>query len=135
MAKSSMEKQYEKLIVRHISNMDIDADQRAFLFLDFFNNSEVYYENLCTYLYEMSIGELEAPIWMKPNGDVYACSHCKNKYDSYLLHSYELPVFNGDLQEHLEIIFTRIYSLSKFQVFCNRYNCIFSVCESAVLNS
>lgn len=112
MTKSNIEKQYDKLIIHHISNIDVCPAHRAAFFLDFHQNSRTYYDELCDLLYVLSVGELFAPLWMSHSGQVYACTHPKEKHDVFLADCRELPAFTGDLVEHLDYVFSRIYSQS-----------------------
>lgn len=112
MTKSNIEKQYEKLIARHISSLDVCPDRRASLFLDFHRNSRTYYEELCDLLYVLSTGELFAPLWLNHSGLVYASTHPSGDHDIFLADFRELPAFCGDLVDHLDYVFSKIYSLS-----------------------
>lgn len=111
MEKTNIEKQYEKLIIQHIANINICPERRALLFYDFFQNSETYYEDLCDTLYCVSSGQLSGSLWMSQSGEIYASTHARSSEHSFLTDSSSLPLFQGDLLEHLEYIFIKIYSL------------------------
>lgn len=111
--KSNYEQEYEKLIIHHISNLDICAAQRSSLFLDFFRNSETYYEDLCTCVYGLATGKMKGPMWMSCNGQLYLGTEPENIHDIFLTDCSEIPVFNGDILEQLTYVFTRIRRVSQ----------------------
>lgn len=113
MSVSSIEKQYKKLMTHHIAKVQVCPEQRAALFLDFLENCDEYYDDLCDTLYRVSVGEVCAPLWMSHSGEVYAASQPKAIRDVFLMNGKDLPPFNGDLWVHFDYIFSRIYSASQ----------------------
>ena len=111
MTKSTTEKQYAKLMIHYISNLELCPDQRAALFLDFHENSRDYYDSLCDLLYEASTSDFSMPLWLNSNGEVYASASRRNATHTFLMDSQELPNFNGDIMEHFDHVFTKIYAL------------------------
>lgn len=112
MTRSNIEKQYQKFMIRHIANIQVCPEYRASLFLDFYENADTYYDNLCDTLYLASVGEVSTPLWLRHNGEVYAASRCKSVRDIFLMDARDLPAFNGDLLEHFDYVFSRIYASS-----------------------
>lgn len=112
MSESNIESQYKKLIIHHISNINVCSEQRSALFLDFFQNSETYYDDLCDLLYCISSQNILAPIWMSHSGEVYSSTHRRSSNDIFIMDSYELPAFNGDLFNQFEYTFSKIYFLT-----------------------
>lgn len=111
MTKSNIEKQYQKLVIHYISHLEICPEQRAALFLDFHENSSQYYDDLCDILYCASTDDTPVPIWLDPCGEVYLSAHRRNASHTFLMDSKDLPHFKGDLLEHFDYVFTRIYAL------------------------
>lgn len=112
MKKTSLETQFEKLMIYHISSLDVSPQERAEIFVDFHENAGEYYDNLCDILYAVSTHAVRAPIWMTHSGEFYASTHKKSKKDIFLLPSSEIPDFLGDLVDQLELIFLYIYRAS-----------------------
>lgn len=112
MKKTTLESQFEKLLIHHICSLNISPTERAQLFIDFHENADEYYANLCDILYAVSTHAVRAPIWMAHSGEVYASTHKKNKTDIFLLPSSDVPDFLGDLVDQLELIFLCIYRAS-----------------------
>lgn len=111
MTKSTIEKQYTKLMIHYISNLELCPDQRAALFLDFHENARSYYEELCHVLYRASTEDVSMPIWLNPNGEVYVSANRRNTMHTFLMDCADLPDFNGDIVEHFDHVFTKIYAL------------------------
>lgn len=109
--KTSFERQFEKLITRHLAFMETTPEDRAHYIYDFHINSESYYDNICDMLYAMAVGAIEGPLWLTPSGDVYYSQDPRRTSDTFLMSSDELPVFTADITEHLEIAFLRLYRL------------------------
>jgi len=112
MMKSNLEKQYEKLMIRHISYSTLGPESRCSAFMDFYNNSDAYYENLCEMLYNVSINDEAQSIWMTTSGRVYTGNIIQNINDSFIFNSDALPPFDDDLIEQLDVIFAKIYALT-----------------------
>lgn len=109
--KTSFERQFEKLITRHLAFMDTTPEDRAHYIYDFYLNAETYYDNLCDLMYATAIGAVESPLWLTPSGDVYHSQDPRKTSDVFLMTSDELPVFMSDITEQLEIAFLRLYRL------------------------
>lgn len=109
--KTSFERQFEKLIIRHLAFMDTTPEDRAQYINDFHLNVETYYDNLCDLLYAVAIGATEGPLWMTPAGEVYQGQDPRKKSDIFLISSDEIPVFAADITEQLETAFLRLYRL------------------------
>lgn len=109
--KTSFERQFEKLIIRHLAFTEAAPEDRAHYIYDFHSNSEAYYDNLCDMLYAVAVGAVEGPLWLTPSGDVYYGQDPRRPDDVFLTSSDELPVFTVDITEHLEIAFLRLYKL------------------------
>lgn len=112
MTSSNIEKQYQKLMIHHISNIQVCPEFRAALFLDFHENADAYYDNLCDTLYLAAVGEITTPLWLRHNGEVYASAEQQSLRDVFLLDAGDLPAFKGDLMEHFDYAFSRIYASS-----------------------
>ena len=112
MEKTLLQTQFEKLMINHICTLDISSQERAQIFLDFHENADGYYENLCDLLYAVSTHAVRAPIWMNHSGEIYASTHKKNKNDIFLLPSSDIPDFEGDIVVQMELIFLYIYRAS-----------------------
>ncbi len=112
MKKTSLETQFEKLMIYHICSLDVSPQERAKIFIDFHENADEYYDNLCDILYAVSTRAVRAPLWMTHSGEFYASTHKKNKKDVFLLPSSDIPDFIGDLVDQLELIFLYIYRAS-----------------------
>lgn len=109
--KTSFERQFEKLIIRHLAFMDVSPEDRANYIYDFYYNAERYYDNLCDLMYATAIGRVDGPLWLTPSGNVYYSQDPRKSSDIFLMTSDELPVFASDITEHLEIAFLRLYRL------------------------
>lgn len=112
--KTSFERQFEKLITRHLAFMETTPEDRAHYIYDFHLNSERYYDNLCDMLYATAIGAVEGPLWLTPTGDVYHSQDPRSSGDIFLMSSDDLPAFSADITEHLEIAFLRLYKLHQW---------------------
>ncbi len=76
--------------------------------LDFHNNSEMYYDNLCDALLAISTHQNIAPIWISPNGNCRSSLRIENPNDRILLYSDEVPDFDFDLVNQLEVAILNI---------------------------
>ena len=112
MVNLNLEKQYKKLIIRHIAEIQACPERRAALFLDFHENGDDYYDRLCDLLFSVSTGETRTLLWLNPCGEIYSGLKQKAAHHIFLLDTKDLPAFNGDLLEALDCVFTRIYSLT-----------------------
>lgn len=112
MEKTSLETQFDRLMINHICSLNISPHSRAQILFDFHENSSAYYENLCDILFSVSTHAVRAPIWMNHSGEIYASTHKKNKNDIFLLSSSEVPDFEGDIVVQIEYIFLCIYRIS-----------------------
>ena len=113
LAKSNVEKQYEKLIIYRIAQLDTTPSHRAMLFLDFHRNGRDYYEELCDLVYSASCGGPRTAIWLSPNGHIYGREEQKTNADIRLLEGTDIPPFQGDILEQLDIVFAELYQLIK----------------------
>ena len=109
--KTSFERQFEKLIIRHLAFMDTTPEDRAQYIYDFHLNAETYYDNLCDMLYAAAIGAIDGPLWLTPSGEVYQGQDPRKRNDISLMTSDDIPVFAADITEQLGIVFLRLYRL------------------------
>ena len=109
--KTSFERQFEKLIIRHLAFMNTAPEDRANFIYDFYLNADTYYDNLCDLMYAMAIGAMDGPIWLTPSGNTYHSQDPRKPYDIFLMNSDDLPVFMSDITEQLKIAFLRLYRL------------------------
>jgi len=113
LAKSNVEKQYEKLIIHRIAHLDTNPNHRAMLFLDFYCNGREYYEDLCDLLYSVSCDGLNTSIWLSPSGQIYGGEEKNTSADIHLLDCRDIPPFQGDILEQLDLVFAELYHLIK----------------------
>lgn len=121
--KSNTEKQYEKLVIHYISNLEVCAAHRSSLFLDFFYNSEAYYEDLCAYVYKLSAGDMNTSLWLSNNGYIYPAQGAQNVGDIFLSDCNEMPAFDGDILEQLTYVFSKIHRVFLTNSGSNPYAC------------
>lgn len=112
MQKTEFEECYIRLIINRILHFDKPLAKRSVLLYDFHLNSSLYFENLCDALYNMSSSGSNTYLWLKNNGDVYVSVDKKGSEDSLLISSSVLPVFEGDLDEHLAVVWSGIRELT-----------------------
>ena len=106
--KTFLEQQYDKTIISRICLSELPSEDRVSLLIDFHNNSESYYDNLCAALLAVSTGQDNKPIWITPSGDCYLSLRTKSPKDRVLLYPDEVPEFEIDLVESLEAAILKI---------------------------
>lgn len=109
--KTSFERQFEKLIIRHLAFIDASPEDRTSYIYDYYLNAETYYDNLCDLMYSMAIGRIEGSLWLTPSGNTYHSQYPRKSSDIFLMSSNELPIFASDIMEQLESAFLRLYRL------------------------
>lgn len=106
--KTFLEKQYERAVISNICRLSITSEERAALMVDFHENSETYYDNLCDALLAVSTGQNTVPIWISQNGDCYASLRTKDPHDRVLIFPDLVPDFCVDLVDQLEVAILKI---------------------------
>lgn len=102
--KTEYMKQYEERVVHYISNLDIAPQTRAIFYLDFLNNSEEYFDELCTLIYGFSSNILPRQgkyIWLTPSGAPYISSVKRKSFDQNLVGVADIAPFDGDIRQTL----------------------------------
>lgn len=105
---TSMEKIYSKIVINRIINMQISADEKYNLLVDFHCNSSFYYDLLCDYSYLLAKGETDLSLWISLNGKPNLSLSPVCRGDIHVLEPLSAPEFNGDLIDCLSIIFRNL---------------------------
>ncbi len=106
--KTMFELQYDRSVITRICTADFTSEECIELLVDFHANSETYYDNLCEALLAVSTGQNMSPIWISKNGNCYLSMRTKSAEDRVLLYPDEVPIFDLDLVEQLEIAILKI---------------------------
>ena len=106
--KTLLEQQYERSVITKICSANITLQERVELLVDFHDNSETYYDNLCDALLAVSTNQNMAPIWITKAGNCYLSLRTKNPDDRVLLYPDEVPLFDIDLVNQIETAIAKI---------------------------
>lgn len=109
--KTNFERQFEKLMICHISYIEVTPEDRAHYFWDFYVNEAAYYDNFCDLLYASAMGVIEDPLWLTPSGNIYSDQASRKSEDICLMTSDDLPVFADDIADQVEAAFLCLYKL------------------------
>lgn len=100
--KTNLQHLYERAIITRLCKADSTDLERIEMMIDFHNNSESYYDNLCDALLAVSTHQNPIPIWITKNGDFYLSLRAQKTSDRVLLYPDEVPTFTIDLVDQLE---------------------------------
>lgn len=102
MIKSDLQERYEQLIVERICLSDLLPYEKANCFLDFLNSSEMYYDDLCTYVYRQATNTADGlNLWVELNGRPYLSEKGNSLNDLLFLKHKDCPVFENDIKDQL----------------------------------
>ena len=108
MTKPFLEQKFEQQVMRFIRKLELPAGKRELLLLDFHNNSSEYYINLCDALYAVSTGQNLKPVWLTQEGNCYLSLYAQASDDRLLIYPDEVPPFQLDLINQLEVAIAKI---------------------------
>jgi len=110
MTKTFLEKKYEKAVIHSICTSSATEADKQKMLLEFHHNCEEYYASLCDSLYAISTGQDIKPIWITPSGNCYLSLTRLHNGDRILIYADEVPPFNLDLIDQLELSLSRLLS-------------------------
>ena len=103
--KSKHEHCYDHFIITRLCAMDLTIRERVKLVHQFFQNSQVYYEQLCDHLYYQAVGETPGQsLWLTVDGQSYLSEAERDPSDLCLIPASDCPPFQDNIKEHLEMI-------------------------------
>lgn len=106
--KTILEKQFDRAVITSICTKEISIRDRIDLLTEFLNHNETYYDNLCDALLALSTRQNILPVWMTPGGNSYLSLEPRNPDDRVLVYPEEVPLFDIDLVEQLEVAILKI---------------------------
>ena len=101
--KNQYELKFEKTVIEMILLNDHPYLSQLDLFIDFHHNSDIYYDNLCDALYELSNRHTNQPLWISASGNPYLALMPRTKEDRQVLTFDQIPEFVDDLYEPLNV--------------------------------
>lgn len=108
MTKTFLEQKFERKVIRHIWNSQLGEEEKMNLIVRFHDKAEDFYDNLCDALYAISTGQNMKPVWITDGGDCYLSLYSRSAGDRILVYPDEVPPFQLDLIDQLEVAIQKI---------------------------
>lgn len=116
--KTQYELKFEELVTKSILSNEHPICSRLDVFMDFHRNSSVYYDFLCDALYVLASGASSDTLWLTPSGRPYLAPQQQAEWDMKLLSSQQVPAFQDDLVEQLEVALAALRDFEKATAPC-----------------
>lgn len=106
--KTAYEVKFEQFIIASICLRDCSVGEKTKLITEFYKHGNLYYEQLCDFLFYLSTGERKGYLFLTPAGKTYLSNFPSDSQDVLLFYGEELPHFDSDLYDQLNFFFNRV---------------------------
>lgn len=112
--KTVYELRYEEMITAAILANEDPVCSRLDLFMDFHRNSSVYYEFLCSALFDLACRKTSDSLWITQSGRPYLAVKAQSEGDCFLLSCRQVPEFQDDLEDQIEAALSALGRIAKY---------------------